>query len=407
MTNKQTQHKQSLLFVIILGALTAIGALSIDMFLPGLPQIQSDFSTTTSNSQLTLSLFMIGLALGNLFVGPISDAIGRKTPLVVAMSLFTLASIGIIFVDNIWLMIALRFVQGFCGGAGAVISRAISSDLYSGKQLTKFLALLMLVNGVAPVIAPALGGVILSFATWRMVFVILTLFGVSMVIGSLFKVSESLELEERDSPHLGSIFKNFKQLLITPRFVLPMLIQGVTFIMLFSYISASPFITQSIYQMSAQQFSIMFAVIGISLIISSQLTGKMVDYIDRLTLLRILTIIQIIGVAVVSMTLVMHLSMWLLFIGFVILVAPVTGVATLGFSIAMDERTGGNGSASSLLGLVQSLLGGLVSPLVGMMGEDSYIPYITIIMIAGILLIILQCINYFVFKYVPSKNSIE
>ncbi len=186
-----------------------------------------------------------------------------------------------------------------------------------------------------------------------------------------------------------------------------MLIQGVTFIMLFSYISASPFITQSIYQMSAQQFSIMFAVIGISLIISSQLTGKMVDYIDRLTLLRILTIIQIIGVAVVSMTLVMHLSMWLLFIGFVILVAPVTGVATLGFSIAMDERTGGNGSASSLLGLVQSLLGGLVSPLVGMMGEDSYIPYITIIMIAGILLIILQCINYFVFKYIPSKNSIE
>ncbi|MDW4207655.1 multidrug effflux MFS transporter [Staphylococcus saprophyticus] len=407
MTNKQTQHKQSLLFVIILGALTAIGALSIDMFLPGLPQIQSDFSTTTSNSQLTLSLFMIGLALGNLFVGPISDAIGRKTPLVVAMSLFTLGSIGIIFVDNIWLMIALRFVQGFCGGAGAVISRAISSDLYSGKQLTKFLALLMLVNGVAPVIAPALGGVILSFATWRMVFVILTLFGVSMVIGSLFKVPESLELEERDSPHLGSIFKNFKQLLITPRFVLPMLIQGVTFIMLFSYISASPFITQSIYQMSAQQFSIMFAVIGISLIISSQLTGKMVDYIDRLTLLRILTIIQIIGVAVVSMTLVMHLSMWLLFIGFVILVAPVTGVATLGFSIAMDERTGGNGSASSLLGLVQSLLGGLVSPLVGMMGEDSYIPYITIIMIAGILLIILQCINYFVFKYIPSKNSIE
>ncbi|NWK84009.1 multidrug effflux MFS transporter [Staphylococcus sp. GSSP0090] len=407
MTHKQAQHKQSLLFVIILGALTAIGALSIDMFLPGLPQIQSDFGTTTSNSQLTLSLFMIGLALGNLFVGPISDAIGRKTPLIVAMSIFTLASIGIIFVDNIWLMVALRFVQGFCGGAGAVISRAISSDLYSGKQLTKFLALLMLVNGVAPVIAPALGGVILSFATWRMVFVILTLFGISMVIGSLFKVPESLKVEERDSPQLGSIFKNFKQLLITPRFVLPMLIQGVTFIMLFSYISASPFITQSIYQMSAQQFSIMFAVIGISLIISSQLTGKMVDYINRQTLLRILTVIQMIGVVVVTMTLVMHLSMWLLFIGFVILVAPVTGVATLGFSIAMDERTGGNGSASSLLGLVQSLLGGLVSPLVGMMGEDSYIPYITIIVIAGILLIMLQCINYFVFKHIPSKNSVE
>ncbi|PTE42268.1 Bcr/CflA family drug resistance efflux transporter [Staphylococcus equorum] len=403
MSNYQEQHKNSLLFVIILGALTAIGALSIDMFLPGLPQIQSDFNTTTSNSQLTLSLFMIGLALGNLFVGPISDSIGRKTPLIIAMALFTLASIGIIFVDNIWLMIALRFVQGFCGGAGAVISRAISSDLYTGKQLTKFLALLMLVNGVAPVIAPALGGVILSFSTWRMVFVILTIFGLVMLFGTIFNIKESLSAEQRDSPHLVSIFKGFKQLLATPRFVLPMLIQGVTFVILFSYISASPFIAQRIYDMSAQQFSLMFASVGISLIVSSQLTGKLVDYVDRQVLLRVLTIIQLVGVVWISVILYMHLSIWLLFIGFIVLVAPVTGVATLGFSIAMDENTGGNGSASSLLGLVQFLIGGLVSPLVGVMGEDSYIPYVTIILIVGLLLIILQIINYYVFKRVAPK----
>lgn len=403
MSNYQEQHKNSLLFVIILGALTAIGALSIDMFLPGLPQIQSDFNTTTSNSQLTLSLFMIGLALGNLFVGPISDSIGRKTPLIVAMALFTLASIGIIFVDNIWLMIALRFVQGFCGGAGAVISRAISSDLYTGKQLTKFLALLMLVNGVAPVLAPALGGVILSFSTWRMVFVILTIFGLLMLFGTIFNIKESLSTEQRDIPHLVSIFKGFKQLLATPRFVLPMLIQGVTFVILFSYISASPFIAQRIYDMSAQQFSLMFASVGISLIVSSQLTGKLVDYIDRQVLLRVLTIIQLVGVVWISVILYMHLSIWLLFIGFIVLVAPVTGVATLGFSIAMDENTVGNGSASSLLGLVQFLIGGLVSPLVGVMGEDSYIPYVTIILIVGLLLITLQIINYYVFKRVAPK----
>ncbi|WP_436868152.1 multidrug effflux MFS transporter [Staphylococcus equorum] len=403
MSNYQEQHKNSLLFVIILGTLTAIGALSIDMFLPGLPQIQSDFNTTTSNSQLTLSLFMIGLALGNLFVGPISDSIGRKTPLIVAMALFTLASIGIIFVDNIWLMIALRFVQGFCGGAGAVISRAISSDLYTGKQLTKFLALLMLVNGVAPVLAPALGGVILSFSTWRMVFVILTIFGLLMLFGTIFNIKESLSTEQRDSPHLVSIFKGFKQLLATPRFVLPMLIQGVTFVILFSYISASPFIAQRIYDMSAQQFSLMFASVGISLIVSSQLTGKLVDYIDRQVLLRVLTIIQLVGVVWISVILYMHLSIWLLFIGFIVLVAPVTGVATLGFSIAMDENTVGNGSASSLLGLVQFLIGGLVSPLVGVMGEDSYIPYVTIILIVGLLLITLQIINYYVFKRVAPK----
>ncbi|WP_180552285.1 multidrug effflux MFS transporter [Staphylococcus haemolyticus] len=385
--------------MIILGALTAIGALSIDMFLPGLPELKNDFNTTTANAQLTLSLFMIGLGLGNLFVGPISDSIGRKKPLVISMIIFALASLGIVFVENIWIMVFLRFVQGFTGGAGAVISRAIASDMYRGNELTKFLALLMLVNGVAPVIAPALGGLILSFAVWRMVFVILTLFGVLMVLGSLFKVPESLSVKNRDSSGVNVIFSNFKSLLTTPRFVLPMLIQGVTFIMLFSYISASPFLVQKIYGVSPLHFSWMFAGVGITLIIASQIAGKLVDYFHPQVLLRAFTIIQIIGVVIVSLTLINHWHFALLVIGFIVLVAPVTGVATLGFSIAMEERTTGSGSASSLLGLLQSLLGGLVTPLVNLKGEYNIMPYIIIISLTAILLIILQLLNIKVFKH--------
>lgn len=396
---EQKQKKNSPLFIIILGALTAIGALSIDMFLPGLPELKNDFNTTTANAQLTLSLFMIGLGLGNLFVGPISDSIGRKKPLVISMIIFALASLGIVFVENIWIMVFLRFIQGFTGGAGAVISRAIASDMYRGNELTKFLALLMLVNGVAPVIAPALGGLILSFAVWRMVFVILTLFGVLMVLGSLFKVPESLSVENRDSSGVNVIFSNFKSLLTTPRFVLPMLIQGVTFIMLFSYISASPFLVQKIYGVSPLHFSWMFAGVGITLIIASQIAGKLVDYFHPQVLLRAFTIIQIFGVAIVSLTLINHWHFALLVIGFIVLVAPVTGVATLGFSIAMEERTTGSGSASSLLGLLQSLLGGLVTPLVNLKGEYNSMPYIIIISLTAILLIILQLLNIKVFKH--------
>lgn len=396
---EQKQKKNSPLFIIILGALTAIGALSIDMFLPGLPELKNDFNTTTVNAQLTLSLFMIGLGLGNLFVGPISDSIGRKKPLVISMIIFALASLGIVFVENIWIMVFLRFVQGFTGGAGAVISRAIASDMYRGNELTKFLALLMLVNGVAPVIAPALGGLILSFAVWRMVFVILTLFGVLMVLGSLFKVPESLSVKNRDSSGVNVIFSNFKSLLTTPRFVLPMLIQGVTFIMLFSYISASPFLVQKIYGVSPLHFSWMFAGVGITLIIASQIAGKLVDYFHPQVLLRAFTIIQIIGVVIVSLTLINHWHFALLVIGFIVLVAPVTGVATLGFSIAMEERTTGSGSASSLLGLLQSLLGGLVTPLVNLKGEYNIMPYIIIISLTAILLIILQLLNIKVFKH--------
>lgn len=401
MNEEQRQSKHSLLFIIILGALTAIGALSIDMFLPGLPELKKDFNTTTSNAQLTLSLFMIGLGLGNLFVGPISDSIGRKKPLVIAMIIFTLASLGIVFVHNIWIMVFLRFVQGFTGGAGAVISRAIASDMYNGNELTKFLALLMLVNGVAPVLAPALGGLILSVAVWRMVFVILTIFGVLMLVGSLFKVPESLAVEYRDSSGIGVIFRNFKSLFSTPRFVLPMLIQGVTFIMLFSYISASPFLVQKIYGVSALHFSWMFAGIGITLIISSQLAGKLIDYIHPQKLLRIMTFIQVIGVVIVALTLINHWHFVMLVIGFIVLVAPVTGVATLGFSIAMEERTTGSGSASSLLGLLQSLLGGIVTPLVNLKGEYNSTPYIIIICITAVILIGLQLLNIKVFQTKP------
>ncbi|AJP23496.1 TPA: multidrug effflux MFS transporter [Staphylococcus aureus] len=398
--NDLTQfNKRSPIFIIILGSLTAIGALSIDMFLPGLPDIRNDFQTTTSNAQLTLSMFMIGLAFGNLFAGPISDSTGRRKPLIIAMIIFTLASLGIVFVHNIWLMVALRFLQGVTGGAAAVISRAIASDMYSGNELTKFMALLMLVNGIAPVVAPTIGGIILNYSVWRMVFVILTIFGFVMVIGSLLKVPESLTVTNRESSSgLKTMFKNFKILLKTPRFVLPMLIQGMTFVILFTYISASPFIIQKIYGMTAIQFSWMFAGIGITLIISSQLTGYLVDYIDTQKLLRAMTTIQIIGVILVTIVLLNHWNFWILAIGFIILIAPVTGVATLGFTIAMDESSSGRGSSSSLLGLVQFLFGGVASPLVGVKGEDNPIPYIIIIIATAVILIILQIYNMRVFK---------
>lgn len=385
-----SKQKPTVLLIIILGSLTAIGALSIDMFLPGLPQIRSDFHTTTSASQLTLTLFMLGLAFGNLVMGPLSDAYGRKQPLVIVMIIYTIASIGIVFSINITMMIALRLVQGLCAGAAAVISRAIASDMYHGKALTKFLAVLMLVNGVAPVIAPALGGLILIFSTWHMVFIILTIFGVLMVVSSMFRIPESLSLQARQPADLKSIMAQFKSLLQRPKFVLPMLLQGMTFVILFSYLSASPFITQKIYHMTPQAFSIMFAINGIGLIISSQLAGKLVDYFSSLSVMRGYTFVQVIGVVMMTVVLIWHLPLWCLFIAFFVLVGPVTGIATIGFSIAMDERTGGSGSASSLLGLVQTLIGAISTPLVGLMGETSYIPYVIIIVFTSIVLLVLH-----------------
>nr|WP_263314966.1 multidrug effflux MFS transporter [Mammaliicoccus sp. Marseille-Q6498] len=396
--NEQKMAKPSLVLIVILGLLTAFGPLSIDMYLPALPEISREFDTSTSNTQLTLTMFMIGLAVGQVFVGPLSDFIGRKKPLMVALIIYAVASILIVFAPNIYVVMALRFIQGFTGGAGAVISRAMSSDLYSGKALTKFLAVLMLVNGVAPILAPVLGGAILAFSTWKTVFILLTLFGAIMFTVSFLKLSETLPEERRSSGRISEILGDFKALLKNPKFLLPLFIQGCTFALLFSYISASPFITQSVYNISPLMFSCMFAFNGLGLILSGQIINKLVDKYDEHSLMRVFGAIQILGVIIVSVTLLNAWPIWLLMIGFFILVSPVSAIGSTGFSIAMANNKGGAGSASSLLGLSQFAFGGVVSPLVGINGEHDVMPYVLTIVIVSLVLIILFMINIKVYK---------
>ena len=219
-----------------------------------------------------------------------------------------------------------------------------------------------------------------------------------MVIGSLLKVPESLAVTNREtSSGLKTMFKNFKILLKTPFCITNAHSRYDICNIIYLYFCVSVYYSK-IYGMTAIQFSWMFAGIGITLIISSQLTGYLVDFIDSQKLMRGMTMIQIIGVILVTIVLLNHWNFWILAIGFIILIAPVTGVATLGFTIAMDESSSGRGSSSSLLGLVQFLFGGVASPLVGVKGEDNPIPYIIIIIATAVILIILQIYNMKVFK---------
>ncbi|MBG3509863.1 MFS transporter [Staphylococcus aureus] len=190
-----------------------------------------------------------------------------------------------------------------------------------------------------------------------------------------------------------SMFVDQLPLFLTLRFI-----QGLTYVMLFSYSSASPFITQKLYNMTPQQFSIMFAVNGVGLIIVSQVVALLVEKLHRHILLIILTIIQVVGVALIILTLTFHLPLWVLLIAFFLNVCPVTSIGPLGFTMAMEERTGGSGNASSLLGLFQFILGGAVAPLVGLKGEFNTSPYMIIIFITAILLVSLQIIYFKMIK---------
>lgn len=373
-----------LILILTLGLLAAFGPLSLDMYLPALPRVADDLSTSASYAQLSLTACMIGLAVGQIIVGPISDVTGRKKPLFIVLIGYALFSYFAARAATIEWLIFFRFIQGFCGGAGAVLSRAISSDLYKGKDLTKFLAVLMLVNGLAPVLAPVLGGVILSISTWHTVFYILAIYGVLMVLLAL-TLEESLPKYNRNEGALKSIWKDFKLLLTNKAFVTMLMLQSLTYGVLFSYISGSPFITQKIYDMNAQQFSYLFALNGIGLIVFSQLTAKLVNKMDELKILKLGQNIQFVGMILTVIVLVLHLPVWMLCAAFFLMITPVSMIGTTGFSIAMQVQNQGAGSASAILGLMQFLIGGILSPLVGVMGESSIIPFIVIIITCTVL----------------------
>lgn len=401
MTHSSAKHF-SMILIIILGVMTAFGPLTIDTYTPSLPKVQHDFGTTTSEIQLTLSFAMIGLALGQFLFGPISDVFGRKRIATILMMIYLVATFLSIFIGHLTLFLILRLIQGLTSGGAIVIAKASVGDKYHGNELAKFLASLMVVNGIISILAPLLGGFVLSISNWRMIFAFLTLIAFIVLIGIFLKMPAHTQTMETRL-QFKDILKDFLYLLKKPTFVIPMLLQGLTYVMLFSYSSASPFITQKIYHMSAPQFSVMLAINGVGLIIVSQIVALLVEKISRQKLLIYLTIMQIVGVILLIATLALHLPLYVLLIAFFINISPVTSIAPLGFSMAMEERTGGSGNASSLLGLFQFILGGIISPLVGLNGEHDMTPYLLIISVTAILLVLLQ----FIYFKLYSKNTIS
>ncbi|WP_217972422.1 multidrug effflux MFS transporter [Staphylococcus xylosus] len=387
--DKITNRQLPLMVIIMLGIMTTFGPLTIDMYVPSLPNVQSDFGTTTSQVQLTLSFAMIGLAIGQFTFGPLSDAYGRKKIALLIISIYVIASLIAVFTTSLSLLLVIRLIQGLTGGGAIVIAKASIGDQHKGKSLAKGLASLLVVNGIITILAPLIGGYALSVSNWKAIFLILTIVSFAILILAFFKMEETRDAD-LTKLNFALIFKDFGYLLKKPAFIIPMLLQGLTYVMLFSFSSAAPFITQKIYDMTPQQFSILFALNGIGLIITSQLTALLVEYINRYFLLVLLTLIQISGVVLILFTLIFHLPLWVLIIAFFLNVCPVTGIGPLSFTLAMESRTGGSGNASSLLGLFQFILGGIMSPLVGLKGEYSVMPYLIILVITTILIILLE-----------------
>jgi len=386
---KTTMTPRRLTLILILGSLAALGPLSIDMYLPAFPDMSRSFDASASLIQLSLTACMLGMALGQLIVGPLSDVRGRKRPLMIALLAYLLASLACAMAPTIEVLIALRFVQGAAGASGIVISRAIVRDLFEGPELTRFFAALSLVNGTAPILAPVIGGQILRFGDWHFVFYLLAILSTLMLLAVALRLPETLPLERRVEGNLTTTLKTFGRLLTDRVFIGYAFAQAFVMGAMFAYISGSPFVLQNIYGASPQQFSFLFGLNGIGIILAAQIAGRLAGRVDSERLMRIS--LTIVASASILLFLALTLTDQLIFvmIPLFFVVSSVGLISTLGFTLAMQNYGSTAGSASALLGLLPMLVGSLVSPLVGIMGEQSAVPMGLIIMTLDCLALVL------------------
>ncbi len=367
--------------ILILGSLTAFGPLSMDMYLPALPEIGSALGTSTSLVQMSLTACLLGLGLGQIVFGPYSDVHGRRKPLLFTLIGYALASFLSAFSPNIYVFIILRFIQGFTGAAGIVIARASARDMYSGKELTKFVALLSLVNGAAPILAPIFGGFILQFIPWQGIFHVLGLIGLLMLVGVFFGLPETLHHEKRSTGGIFGVVKTFGKLMRDRTFLSISLTQGFIMTAMFAYIAGSPFVLQKMYGVTELQFSLFFALNGVGIILAAQVAGYLSSRMAESKILQLSLYVAFIGALLLSYTVWTEGSLALLALSLFLIISCVGSVSTTGFSIAMNLQERDVGSASAFLGLLPHIGGAIVSPLVGIMGEMSAIP-MAIIMLA-------------------------
>lgn len=385
-TTAPTPRRSTALLVLVLGVLSAIGPLATDLYLPALPQISADLGTTESRVKFTLTTVMIGMALGQLVIGPLSDRWGRRVPMLVGIGVFTTSTLAIALAGSVEVFTVLRFVQGLSAAAGLVISRAVVRDVFSGDAAATFFSRLVLLSGLAPMLSPVLGGQLLLLGPWPILFVVLGMTGVLSFVLVLYALPESLAPERRERVRPTQQLQLFGRLLRDVRFIGPTLTLSLNFAMSFTYISTFSFVSQSQFDATAQQFSLVFAVTTLGMILGNQLNAALVGRVEihrRLILgltgslgtVLALVAFDLSGTAgLVSVTSALFVMM--------IFTGLVTPNAT---TLALDgqpPRVAGSGSA--LLGTLQFGLGSGLASTAGLSGQVTLTDMNTVMLLTAL-----------------------
>ena len=366
--------RQKLVYVLVLGALTALGPFTIDLYLPAFPAVSAELGVSAAAIQLTLTATTIGFALGQLLVGPWSDKVGRRLPLIIATALHIAASIGVAYAPDVMWVGIFRVLQGVGAAGGGVVAMAMVRDLFGGLPLVRMLSRLALVSGLAPVLAPLIGSQLLLVLDWRGIFWFLAAYGVLALLAASFFLVETLPAARRADRGHSSVGERYKALFTDRVFVGIVIISGMTFSGLFAYLSSSSFLFQEVYGLNAQQYGLLFAVNSLGIIIGVQVSSRLAKIVGPQWILSG----AVLGM-IVSATTIVALDM--ANVGLVGILVPLFFfITSCGFAfpcqqvLALANHGGEAATAASVLGAVNFGFAGIISPIVGLFGIHNAIP---------------------------------
>lgn len=344
-----------------LGMLTAFGPFVTDFYLPVLPEMTGYFHTTPALASMSLTAGMIGLAAGQLFIGPLTDKYGRKRILVGSMLLFVVASLLCIFSGDIFMFNAMRVLQGLAGAGGIVIAKSMSADMYTGRELASFMALLGAINGIAPVCAPVVGGLMAGVTSWTGVFAVILAVGIVLMVCSMF-LPETLQPANRIRKSVIKVYGNLFRVFRNSRFTLSVMAEMACFFMFFAYIASSPFIMQQVYHLSPLGYSLCFGLNALMIGVGAAMATR---FRSQGTCLRFGGLGMLAGTLLLAFLLNTAMPLWIVMLAYIytlicfgLMQPPLT-------AIALDSERDNAGAASAIFGASGFVAGALSSPLVG------------------------------------------
>ncbi len=390
MTSASASARFSPGFVALLGFIAALGAVSMDMYLPSLPAVAEDLDTTAAAVQFTISGVLIGGAVGQLLMGPLSDRYGRRRPAMFGIALHIVASVACMVAPTIEVLIAMRMLQGIGNSAATVTAMAVIRDRLIGGAAARVLSRLMLVIGVAPLLAPSVGGLIAGVWGWRAVFAALALFGVVLGVAVHRLLPETLAPEHRASSGVGNVARGYWSVLRDREFMALALLPALGMSTILSYVSGAPFVLQLEYGLSAQQFALVFAANGLGGIVMSQVNASLVHRFEPLAILRI-AVPGVFGLALVLLGVAFFEvgGLALLLVVLWLLMSSVMFIPANATALALSRHGERAGTAAAMLGAMQAGIAGVVSPLVGVLGSDAVAMAIVLTGVLGAALLVL------------------